>query len=134
MNDLIYRDGVIEALTELHNNVDVWEVKVGISEAIHAINKLPSADAVPLCDDCTKCAVKALNRPPAEAVQGWIPCSERLPEDGDEVLVTDANGNIRHVYRDDLNDEELFATWEDGMHIVAIAWMPLPKPYKGGEE
>ena len=35
--------------------------------------EVASADAVPLCDDCTRCTVKALNRPLAEAVQGeWI--------------------------------------------------------------
>ena len=42
-------------------------------EALDIAIEALSAEAVPLCDDCTRCAVKALNRPSAEAVQGeWI--------------------------------------------------------------
>lgn len=81
MNDLIYRDGVIEALTELHNNVDVWEVKVGISEAIHAINKLPSAEAVHKPDYSYEAGmVKRLRQAEAEQVTGKLknPCDSLL--------------------------------------------------------
>ena len=59
----------------------------------------------------------------------WIPCSERLPEEGTEVLGTDRNGCIRHVYKDKTGLYE-FATVEEGMHIGIVAWMPLPEPYK----
>lgn len=62
-------------------------------------------------------------------VNQWIPCSERLPEEGSEVLGTDRNGCIRHVYKDKTGLYE-FATVEEGMHIGIIAWMPLPEPYK----
>ena len=75
----------------------------------------------------------------------WIPCSERLPEldeDGysDKVLVCFANFTGCEIceYRDcddchgwyvgdtDDNPEDI------GIHV--IAWMPLPEPYKEGEQ
>ena len=73
-------------------------------------------------------AYEAYNREKANANK-WIPFSERLPEEGTEVLGTDRNGCIRHVYKDKSRLYE-FATVEEGMHIGIVAWMPLPDPYK----
>ena len=63
-------------------------------------------------------------------VNQWIPVSERLPEEGTEVLGTDRNGCIRHVYKDKTGLYE-FATVEEGMHIGIVAWMPLHEPWGG---
>ena len=67
----------------------------------------------------------------------WIPCGKRLPEVGSEVLVCyEFNGN-RSVYIADfygdgkfhgLDDEYL--TPEGRKYRKAVAWMPLPTPYK----
>ena len=56
----------------------------------------------------------------------WIPCSERIPEYGEAVLTVndDEDYEINHVIDED-NGEWFY----DG----AIAWMPLPEPYKGEE-
>lgn len=60
----------------------------------------------------------------------WIPCSERLPEEGVEILGTDDHGCIRHVVKDKCRLYE-FATYEEMMHINIVAWQPLPEPYEG---
>lgn len=61
----------------------------------------------------------------------WIPCSERLPELDDEVLVTDDYDCIRHcVFCKRGETWRGFVTYEEGMTIDAIAWMPLPSPYR----
>lgn len=62
----------------------------------------------------------------------WIPCSERLPSEGEYVLVTEKwNGYVR-MWRLQYIDNE--PTWEaDGYNVdidEAVAWMPLPKPYR----
>lgn len=87
----------------------------------------------------------------AQATQGWIPFTRRpmteeeqkdypnctfmfdcvLPDDGDEILVS----NRRFVWMD------TFCSDIDGCYLDSngdidedMAWMPLPKPYKGGED
>ena len=49
----------------------------------------------------------------------WIPCSERLPEDKQRVIIQMYNGNMEIIE---------FSTIGLTDHI--LAWMPLPEPYK----
>ena len=80
-------------------------------------------------------AIEALS---AEAVQGeWIPCSERLPEIGKEVLLSEPNAMFIAEYHGSGDSEGLWLV--DGVHHYladanGCAWMPLPTPYKGGED
>ena len=69
---------------------------------------------------------------------GWILCSERLPEIGQEVIVSTQNGsmysNFYYDYTDSKDKEPCFHRWDDEMwdcfkHDV-IAWQPLPEPFK----
>lgn len=54
----------------------------------------------------------------------WIPVSERLPEKDGQYLVTTTNGDIaRYVFNKNGNSLEYWRR-------CAIAWMPLPEPYK----
>lgn len=54
------------------------------------------------------------------STNGWIPCSERLPEEKIDVLTFDIFGNMS-VER--LEEGEVFVD-------TVIAWIPLPEPYK----
>lgn len=57
----------------------------------------------------------------------WIPCSERLPKDGQGVLVTvDDNEFDIKVGSCIYSDGVFFSALYD---LDVIAWMPLPKPY-----
>ena len=59
----------------------------------------------------------------------WVPCSERLPENGGTVLVTDW-GETDVGRRFD-------GRWLDcdGNKLKDVsAWMPLPEPYEDGEQ
>ena len=79
--------------------------------------------------------------PPAQPEPQWIPCSERLPEDSQFVLMT-----IRRM--DEHYNHEPFIsvgyiTWNQSLwwcahdgdcepnNVRVDAWMPLPEPWKG---
>ena len=62
-----------------------------------------------------------------EPEQRWIPCSERLPEYGQNVLVCYEDGSMGVNKVIDEYDEEWFIYW-------VVAWMPLPEPWKGEQD
>lgn len=72
--------------------------------------------------------------PSADAVQGWIPCSERLPKRDELVLVTYKTTDRIHLckYLDDGSENPWWSYIDDccAWNNVVLAWMPLPKPYR----
>lgn len=61
-------------------------------------------------------------------LDGWIPCSERMPEEDGCYLVTTTGTN---------NDIIDIAYYTEGIWHKASrikAWMPLPEPYGGEKE
>ena len=57
----------------------------------------------------------------------WIPVSERLPEDGEYILITSIYGIVDMTHFSRPKNFLGFATQE------IIAWQPLPEPYKESE-
>ena len=58
----------------------------------------------------------------------WIPCSEHLPGNNEEVLIKFSNGKIDTGYRVGIfwfPNNEFYADY------TVISWMPLPKPFGG---
>jgi len=93
-----------------------------------------------------------LELPSAQPEQQWVPCSERLPEEDTEVLISyrykEGEGDTDHVNIDITSygttcfggrEIHTLKEWRqpfDYFHAnyEVIAWMPLPEPYKGGEQ
>lgn len=115
------------------------------------------------CDDVNDCTLcvwdKAIEIVKQEAEKfgtdinvgsnGWIPCSERLPEESGYYLVTYhdwSDGNFLPKYDDTYvrrlhyQISEHFVGWnypknvddraENDCHKEVIAWQPLPEPFK----
>ena len=67
---------------------------------------------------------------------GWIPCSERLPEEDGKYIVTVKNLTGRWIMKNNVfvcnywDDDFHFQGWDDN---EVIAWQPLPLPYRKGD-
>lgn len=59
----------------------------------------------------------------------WIPASERLPENNENVIVTDDACGLALVGIDWFDSDG--SRWWCSQNVTA--WMPLPEPYQGGE-
>lgn len=108
MNDLINRQDAIDA----------------VDERIQTLLKDKAFRRK--CGDRDLYGVKRLlqNLPSA---QQWIPCSERLPENEDYVLVTTSIGDVTEAKY--WHGEQL---WVKNLTVLSVtAWMQLPQPWKG---
>lgn len=63
----------------------------------------------------------------------WIPITERLPEDGTWNIFTDGKRVSIERYKMDIIDH-FFPAGRFFELENAVAWMPLPEPYKEVEE
>lgn len=114
---------------------------------------------VDLCGATIKqLAIEIVNQLAEEYNNGWIPCSEKLPEDGQKVLVYREDGHCsgmsvarfkRGKTKEELESMECMCVrfadqWGNNLKPYAwdgdgpmmwngqdiIAWQPLPAPYK----
>ena len=64
----------------------------------------------------------------------WIPVSERLPEDEQEILFSTKTGRVHSgKYHDDDSANQWYSHRDKcrAWNNVVSAWMPLPENYKG---
>ena len=134
VGDLISRQAAIDALDKRFDSVPM-EQTTEILMLRKDLRELPSSQPRKgkWAGQITEDFCKDIDEQPTIEPQKWIPVSERLPEEGTEVLGTDDYGCIRHVVKDKCGLYE-FATYEEMMHINIVAWQSLPDPYKGEEE
>lgn len=110
--DLIERQAAIDAILTEVDEIDMPNVEprwwnMGMMRASKILEHLPST-------------------------QQWILCSESLPEEGENVLITDEDGYV--VLADYARyswEADPIVWYSDGCHVKPVAWMPLPEAYKG---
>lgn len=76
--------------------------------------------------------VAIVNQLAEEHNNGWIPCSDRLPRIGEQVMVCNRYGSVFVSHITYLNPRvDIRGCCHDfGSHYDVIAWQPLPAPYQ----
>lgn len=126
MSDYISRADAIEAVCKWGTNEErkgnLTMTMVSVKQCVADIlSALPSAEAY--FTDGNKIAE-------------WIPCSERLPKEKQEVYVTvyfiEGDTGRAYGYMDGFGRWHLYSTVEGTLNsgYEVTAWMPLPKPYR----
>lgn len=95
---------------------------------IRGINELNKTQSIVFTEEWLK-------MPSVQPEQRWIPVSEGLPEDGQNVLFCDIDDDIMigyHIKGRPYTHFSQDGTYEDIKGV--IAWMPLPEPYKAESE
>ena len=64
-----------------------------------------------------------------EKENGWIPCSERLPENETNVIANFSNGTVTELRY--VSNGIFHGIYEYSTKVI-VAWKPLPEPYKEG--
>ena len=127
-SDLISRQDAISRIQKAY--IDTQEgfdksavkINVGLTKALHIMQDLPSAQQwIPV----------KWREPTEEESKYYTYMADcEMPEDGQEILVTDG----KYVWKDECTYDDGFGldSLEDWQNITA--WMPLPEPWKGDEE
>lgn len=130
MDDVIYRQDAIDALNKMKIYRPLDSDRYVISDCLNKIVNLPSA-------------------------QQWIPCSERMPKEYDEVWVTLRGSDVIVCKDGETLVEAAERVWKENIRVSIgfygsdgwysidgypsmvspVAWMPMnkPEPYKGEE-
>ena len=148
--DLIYRQAAIDVLERKKDKNAKGDMggfynKI-IQNDIDALMQLPSAEeeSFEWCTDCKEYDQKAhcchrwtkVIRNTVEEIkneQRWIPVSEQLPEDEQEVLFSTKTGRVHQgKYHNDNSANQWYSSLDKmrAWNNVVNAWMPLPEPYK----
>lgn len=142
----------MKPISRSHENSTECEDTISRQEAIDALAKHEKSNGhnyTLFVDIVSECAEIIRDLPSAQPEQHWIPVSERMPEDGENCLVSVRCSNNflvdRGTYSTDLfnvDEEDFFGNrGESGWYYLSseygyckilnvIAWMPEPRPYK----
>lgn len=117
--------------------------------AIDLLRKAPTAQQEQVCvanvtltDEQVKEVVEKAKNAVISVIElepHWIPCSERLPEENGQYLITIKYKHVNDSYEDVYAEHgewldgkwDMFCFGHCGEVEDIIAWMPLPEPYKG---
>lgn len=82
----------------------------------------------------------AIDEAPTIDKPQWILCSEKLPSENDEYIITmgkdsfNKEGYVTWAMFDKLKKKFYFPGGRVNYYIAVTAWMPLPEPMKGADD
>ena len=110
-----------------------------VSKYVHSVDMIIGNGTLSMagCRDTAEEILEGL--PSMESEPKWIPCSERLPEENGQYLITIKYKHVNDSYEDVYAEHgewldgkwDMFCFGHCGEVEDIIAWLSLPEPYKG---
>lgn len=119
---------ISEQIKSLRCTANTMEFAKYPSEFVHQLRC--AADTIE--ELSAKLANANMERSTAHYNDGWIPCSERLPNRGTNVIAQDYAGYMEigiYKMKNGMDGFEVDGWWSSLNNY--IAWRELPQPYKG---
>lgn len=141
--DTILRSDAIEAVYRAYRRPSDDEVFIRMREELERVPETSvatvQANVEIDMDELVKRVTEEIRNSFILDPVGWIPCSERLPRPYTEVLVCDECGWVSLGSYRPCDVTEKDSGWSTLTSIKlptdeVLAWMPLPKPWKGADD
>ena len=129
MNEVFEK--IIEKLEELFQDLNVIEVLSHVDFDSTIQNSLDN-----FLKAITNEAIEIVKQEAEKYNNGWIPCSEKLPDVRQDVLVTVKYTGFMGMHGYWIKTGHMEAEndwWGDCAGGEVIAWQPLPKPFQKGD-
>jgi hypothetical protein len=114
-------------------------LKVGADDGQRTSGKREERAMIDIGADLQRAFDEGYEKGKADRPQEWIPCSERLPKIGEVVLVTWEWGCKKYITIAYMVTIRGVTYWDSKLQhkyepLNVLAWMPLPKPWKGADD
>lgn len=131
-----------EAFEKIMEQLEEPQFNIGcgacpIKEKCDEVQETIDDEMTDLCAETMRVIAKEIvQEVEKEYNNGWIPCSERLPEEPEEGLtdLDECDEYIAMIENADIPTALNYAGngewYRDGEFYKVIAWQPLPEPYK----
>ena len=123
MNDVISRQAAIQTIMDYGTDFGRRDIGFVVQCIKEAVELLPSAEPVPKWHKF---------RQEQNPETGLWELVEPLPKDGQHILITVAVEGHEPV-QDDYWIDDAYCCLDSGYELIteAVAWMPMPEPWKG---
>ena len=110
------------------------------ARALDCLDNEYRRDIIQFDKDCKQNAIDLLRKAPTVQLEPhWVLCSERLPEENGQYLITIKYKHVNDSYEDVYTEHgewldgkwDMFCFGHCGEVEDIIAWLSLPEPYKG---
>ena len=129
-------------LSEIRSNYNCFDEEEepyyrALSDAIRLISAKPEVTEEEVKEYCRKRCLSIVDSALLKkyASEGpeprWIPCSERLPKEGQDILAYKVFGDDERIIPANYGNGCWFDCHMNCSVGHVVAWMPLPKPYEG---
>ena len=126
------KEFVNKLIGRLEEEIDIIKDEVYRDYEERIIEECAIENVIDIINELAEKYINTSTDTSTDTSSGWIPCSERLPEEDGYYLTTIRFYHLHNLVAMGCNFEDGKWLYMDGDDEV-LAWQPLPAPFKKGE-